>query len=438
MSVAKVIYNRDLFTNICSYIDTKTMLSIISSLRGLMHYNHACPSYNTLLYGQVQSGKTSKIMKYIEYFNITKIKVLVIQNSLSMLSQYQNALKNAKISFKVISKNNSENIYTNERVLIVLHNKFRMKALSMFMSKNKVQNYSLVMDESDQYYNKILKQKIYKDAKHVLHVTATPFVYKNLNIFHNIVNTKQNDNYIGIHKIDIVSVPVCKGDGSAFAVKLNKTKTIVSDFLKEPTGMMLINWANFVNDMGYIGDSLSNITADVPIIVLSTITKIYYKNQTTKLIKIKNIQAIIDEFNSASHIIIIANRYSNRGFNYTNKDYTRFITHQISFRNNNITNFIQKCRILGNRPPNNNTTPKLYCMTFKEDNYISKLRDKIDQITNDIFTSEMDEPPPPKPKIITLKSVMVNMCRENRIKGYSKLNKQGVFELLKRNNIDVV
>ena len=105
MSIAKVIYNRDLFTYICSFMDVNSLRKIIYSImRKFMHYKHLLPSYNTLLYGEVQSGKTDMIMRYIKHYPITTIKVLIVQNSLSMLSQYKNVLEKSNIPFCSISK----------------------------------------------------------------------------------------------------------------------------------------------------------------------------------------------------------------------------------------------------------------------------------------------------------------------------------------------
>lgn len=440
MSIKNVIYNRDLFTYICSFIDVNSLRKIIYSMRNFVHYNAVLPTYNTLLYGEVQSGKTNKITHYIQYYPITTLKVLIIQNSLVMLSQYKNVLDKLSIPFCCISKENEENVYNNEKVIIVIHNKFRMKALSIFMSRNKLANYSLILDESDQYYRKIINQKICAEAKHILHVTATPFIYKRLKIFHDVVKIKPKENYVGINKINIVEIPIVFEENvSRNLKKFKETKEIVADFITAPRGgMMLINWAHQVNDMKFIGSNLSKLYPNVPIIVLTTVSKLYY-NQKIVNIKVKNIQMIIEQFSMNSHIIIIANRYSTRGLNYTNHNYTRFITHQVIFENKNVTNFIQKCRILGNRPSDNHR-PILYCMTtvskYYKETFSVYLRRQISCVLDNITEPTEEENMLNVVPYKKLKKVdFVNICKQHGIKRYSKLRKQEIVELLKSHNI---
>ncbi len=436
MSIARVVYNRDLFTLICTFIEPTTLRKITHHMRRLVHYNYVVPSYNTLLYGEVQSGKTSKIMRYIQYYPITTIKVLIVQNSLTMMSQYKNVMEQLRIPFCCISKTNAENVYRNEKVIIVIHNKFRMKALSMFMSKNKLTNYSLILDESDQYYRKIMKQKICNDAKHILHVTATPFIYKNIRVFHDVVKIKPAANYVGLNKINIIEVRISIENPDVdvlFMSKFKETKEIVSEFMGAPRGgMMLINWAHRVESMAYIGLKLSQTYPDVPIIVLTTTTQIYH-NKTLVRVKVKNVQQLIEQYNKNSHIIIIANRYSSRGLNYTNTEYSRFITHQVSSENKSITNFIQKCRIFGNRSSNHTAPPVLYCITQRPD-YVSKLKTRMSNLITNI-TAPSEEEIIPRKKI--KKPDLIKMCKEHSIKGYSKLRKQEIIDLLKTHNIDV-
>ena len=65
------------------------------------------PTFNKqiLIYGQVQSGKTAKIMEYIKNADV-KTKILMIQNSLSMLTQYERALSSNKIEYRSVSNSN--------------------------------------------------------------------------------------------------------------------------------------------------------------------------------------------------------------------------------------------------------------------------------------------------------------------------------------------
>jgi len=419
MSIAKVFHNRDLFTSICSYLDNKTLRVIGDSMRLFMHY---IPNCNTLLYGEVQSGKTSKIMRYIQHYPIG-IKVLIIQNNLTMMNQYKNMLKNLRIAFCCISKKNAENIYCGEQVIIAIHNKHRMKSLTMFMNKNNLAHYSLILDESDQCYKKTVTHKIYKNARHILHVTATPFIYKNFGIFNKIVKIKSSENYIGINKIKIIEVNI---DKNLFINKYKETREITANFSTQSSGIMLINWANTVSDMKKMGLELTVAYPNIPGIVLSTTTFIYYDGKITH-VKVGNVQKLIQNYNNHTHVIMIANRYSNRGINYTNTDYSRFITHQVSCENKNITNFIQKCRIFGNRTCA--PQPILYCFTHKGA-YISKVKKVINSMNNIELEDISEEVKITKPQLIKL-------CKDHKIKGYSKLKKQEIIDLLKSRSVSI-
>ena len=186
--------------------------------------------------------------------------------------------------------------------------------------------------------------------------------------------------------------------------------------------------------MTYMGFKLSQTYPDDQIILLTTITQIYHKKKRIN-IKVKNVQHLIDQYNANSHIIIIANRYSNRGLNYTNTEYSRFITHQVSFENKSITNFIQKCRIFGNRTSTDTAPPVLYCIT-QHPNYVSKLKKRMSSlITNITALSEEEIVISPRKKI--KKPELIKMCKEYSIKGYSKLKKQEIIDLLKSHNVDL-
>ena len=89
-----------------------------------------------LIYGQVQSGKTSKIMEYMKNTKVTT-KILLIQNSLSMLAQYERALSENKIAFSTISNPNINSTISKMRlmdknmVLLVMNNNYRREILEI-------------------------------------------------------------------------------------------------------------------------------------------------------------------------------------------------------------------------------------------------------------------------------------------------------------------
>lgn len=433
-SIARVIYNRDLLTNIFEFLNKNDLkrLKISKDFRNLTHSEHIAPQHNTLLYGQVQSGKTSKLIEYIKTFKPDVLKILILQNNKCMLSQYSKALSFNNIQFKVIYSDSATKSFNNENVLITIHNKYRMDSLQKFINNNKIKKYCLVLDESDQYLHKIEKNEIFKKAKHVLHVTATPFKYLNKFSVDNVIKLKPNKNYVGLDNIDIEPVVLYNENVGFEGLKTKIRDIINTDFLNQSDGFMLINCFRFVIEMKNAGIALSVQYPDVPIIVLSTKSHIIKRGQITNC-SFKNIQTFMDNFNNNSHIIVIANRMSTRGVNYTNSSYSRFITHQISMTIENKTNFLQKCRIFGNRNDQSNNKAKIYCMvcTNKQLNFIENLKSRINKSLNKIINKEEL----PKEKKITVKQLK-QLCRDHKVRGFSKLRKEELIQLLNENNIN--
>lgn len=433
-----VIMNKDLFTEICSYLDDNELHKFILHFRRLVHYAYLLPRYHTLLYGEVQSGKTDKIMRYIKLYAMTSVKILIVQNNVNMLTQYAQALKSNETKFKIINSKSMNMPYNNENVLIVICNKFRINALTNYINNYNIHNYSLILDESDQYIGRIKKESIYLKAKHILHVTATLFAYKcNADFeFQNIVKIKPKENYIGINDIDMITVgnPLTS---NVYNIGINnykiiETNKIVDEFVKAKEGMMLINWANKIDMMRRLAYILSKNNPDVPVIIFSTEIRAY-KNSEHKKIHIKNMQHVISLYDTNPHLIIIANRYSNRGFNYANKTYTRFLTHQVSFENANLKSFIQKCRILGNRPADYvGQKPKLYCIAWKMfnnnmDNYNKYIETVKNTVTNMLSIIKNKQTAAYN---MLLKPDLIKLCKTRNIKGYSTKRKAEIIEML--------
>ena len=445
-SLQSVVGNRDLLTYIFEYLDVYDLkrLNIRTNYKHLLHIDYIVPQHNILLYGQVQSGKTSKIMEYIKTFKPNLLKIVIIQNNKHMLSQYSSALSNNQINFTTIdstSNSHTKSLVDGTNALITIYNKFRINHLQQFMYKHNIQNYSLVLDESDQYLRKIKNTPLLQNARFVLHVTATPFQYLKANkdnnesqkskskfMIDNVITIPPPNNYVGLDKVDIITVP----ESTTFAHSVNNIKNILNtDFLKQKEGFMLINCFRFVADMKQVALTLSTQFHNVPFLVLSTQSYIY-ENGTNKKYNLKNIKSLIDGFNTHSHIVVIANRLSLRGMNYTNSTYSRFITHQISIFNRNYTNFLQKCRIFGIRKEEQSNA-KLYCLVKdnRQINFIERLKRKV----SNLFKSSTIGIVEPKPKKITVKELK-ELCRSHKIKGFSKLNKQGLIELLTTNGVD--
>lgn len=280
---------------------------------------------NILIHGDVQSGKTNEIIKFLKikrYVNVPK--VLVIQNSILVLKQYIKKLQQNKIDFQIITKETKQ---INKNVIVLLNNSYRYNYFNNF----KINKYILLLDESDQSIISC-KLKSYK----TIHITATPFNYpKKLRVdFDQIIRVKHQDNnnkkYYGIQDLIIEQNDLLP----------------IDDFLSTKHGMMLINRYNYIDEMKDCSLSLSKKYPQVPIILLTYDKFLYFNNEITK-IKEKSIDKIIDSLNNYSHIIFIANRLSFRGLSYVSSDYKRHLTYQITKVRTNPANFLQSLRILG-------------------------------------------------------------------------------------------
>ena len=435
MQYSSVIKNHYLFSYIVSFLSDKNLKQLAKGPLGYLIHEFVVPTSHTLIYGQVQSGKTAKIIEYVKNYRSDVPKILVMQNSLSMLKQYTMCLKANNISYKVINKSSAKEELGQEKVLLTMNNKFRMSALSKYIDKNKYKfnNFNMILDESDQYLKNMSKNIIFNKAKHVLHVTATPFKYQTnlkykskFEVDEVIMLKPKNDSYLGINDVKIIEkiLPLPTTDSNI----LNEICNIINlDFNLKSEGIMLLTCFRFVSVMRSSALSLSLRYTRIPIIVLSTKTTVYLGG-LTGVIKDNNVKNIFDKFKKYSHVIIIANRLSNRGINYTDSTYTRHITHQVLLASSNYTSFLQKCRIFGLR---NQITiqPVIYCLVNNDKNlnFADKLKYKIQQLTNRLLIKDEEVV---KVKKVTTIQKLKQICRENGIRGYSGLKKLQLIELL--------
>ena len=437
MQYSSVIKNHYLFSYIVSFLSDKNLKQLAKGPLGYLIHEFVVPTSHTLIYGQVQSGKTAKIIEYVKNYRSDVPKILVMQNSLSMLKQYTMCLKANNISYKVINKSSAKEELGQEKVLLTMNNKFRMSALSKYIDKNKYKfnNFNMILDESDQYLKNMSKNIIFNKAKHVLHVTATPFKYQTnlkykskFEVDEVIMLKPKNDSYLGINDVKIIEkiLPLPTTDSNI----LNEICNIINfDFNLKSEGIMLLTCFRFVSVMRSSALSLSLRYTRIPIIVLSTKTTVYLGG-LTGVIKDNNVKNIFDKFKKYSHVIIIANRLSNRGINYTDSTYTRHITHQVLLASSNYTSFLQKCRIFGLR---NQITiqPVIYCLVNNDKNlnFADKLKYKIQQLTDRLLIKD-EEVVKVKVKKVTTIQKLKQICRENGIRGYSGLKKLQLIELL--------
>ena len=140
-----VFCNKDIFNHILSYLDNTNwdIKHKIKLFRMLVHYDYIRSVNQLLLYGPVQSGKTSKIMDFITQFKQNTVKVLIIQNNVLMLAQYVKSLSQRGITYKIIEPSSAKlDTYNGEQTIITINNKFRIQTLNTFIKNNKIHNYS--------------------------------------------------------------------------------------------------------------------------------------------------------------------------------------------------------------------------------------------------------------------------------------------------------
>jgi len=439
MAISKIIYDKDIFTRIFQYLEKDELKKIGKQFRNKLHYNYIYPTEHILLFGAVQSGKTSKIIKFINNYKPNMVKIFIIQNNLTMMKQMIKALNDNDIICKTIFKQNAKTHYNGERVLIVIQNKFRINAIHTYLkyNANKITKYALIMDESDQYYNKLKNAYVVKYAKYILHVTATPYSYKKeLQLFDNVVTIKPKNTYVGFDNVEIKTI-ISENLTNSDKI-IHVTNIIQNDFIQKQHGLMLINCFSLISNMIRVARILSNLYTSMPIVILSTKTLIW-KNGKSYPFKLITIQKLIDSLNNHKHIIFIANRYSNRGINYTDSAYRRTITHQISAQNNNHTNFIQKCRIFGNRT-HIDYKPVLYCIALSTsyiDTNLKRYLNKVQTVVNPIAQYEPFEPFEQTHLNIStlLLKDLKNICKQHNIKGYSNKKKAQIIQMIQQAGI---
>ena len=284
-----------------------------------------------LIYGQVQSGKTEEIINTLKNPLYDRIpKIIVIQNSLLVLSQYQQRLRDSDVSYQVIDKNTSD---IHADVILLINNVLRYR---MFMKiRDSITKYVLFMDESDSYDKG--RHLLADGAIHEYYITATPIhrVYRPPGFFHNIQKVSAASHYKGLNHITI-------------EYKDASVTNIVRGFVNEvDTGMMLINAYKRVDEMLAVGILLSSEFPNIAFVTLNSKRRIIFRGKPQK-IKNDPISKVIDRLSPFKHIVFIANRMSLRGLSYCSSDYSRHLTHQYSnLIQGNITNSLQRMRLFG-------------------------------------------------------------------------------------------
>jgi len=213
----------------------------------------------SLVYGQVQSGKTSMIFNLIQQSTLPC--VLIIQNSLLVLQQYKQRMDTQRISYSTVYQQNPS-----AKVTILMNNSHQYSKYIPPL------HFSLIMDESDlTRHNPLLPL-----STNQFHVTATPFRYKP--IFDRIIRITPPEDYYGIEKVNYLNKPYDECGTTDYV-------PIVDDFTANDGGILLISEFNFVSEMHSQAGILS-LKFDLPILVLSTQKKYIDAGSPTWSLKI--------------------------------------------------------------------------------------------------------------------------------------------------------
>jgi len=281
-----------------------------------------------LVYGNVQSGKTKEIVQKIREETVFK-KVLVVQSLLTCLSQYITRLIDEKIRFEVINKE-TRSLEPEADVYVVMGNKYRYDYFTALFEKDPF-CFMLIVDEVDLVTRNCPFVKNPYAVKQI-HVTATPYTLKP--VYESVSNVPVSTNYYGLTNNKLM---VSYEDDILASV---------DNFLKEPTGMLLINRLSKVSEMKKMVKNLSGLHTNVPVILLSNLKKVYLNGKVFR-IRISNVSKIIDRFIDHPHLIFVANRLASRTVSYVSSDFSRHLTTQITKIKSSVTNFVQGLRICG-------------------------------------------------------------------------------------------
>jgi len=293
--------------------------------------NHICPTVRNslykcskkLIYGEIQSGKTAKIIDEVRRCKLPVL--LIIQNSRLVQKQYQVRFREAGVHLQIIRKSTTA---LTGRVVVLMNNKNQM---TKYMALNPPKAYAILLDESDLTQFHPLRA----NASVEIHVTATPFRYRS-NTFDEIQFVDKHPNYYGLDKVQLKPIP-----------KEIDYAAIANEFMAS-RGILLINTFTRIEQMKTVAMNLSSAHPTIPVILLTT-DKGVYKNRVFARIRGNSLNRVLDLYAEEPHVIIVANRMATRGISFTNSTHTTHITHQVS-KPSTITGFLQKCRILGIYP----------------------------------------------------------------------------------------
>lgn len=345
------MFPAELYHAIASFSGEWTVIQVLKHhMTPLQHSLFYLPHRKkTLIYGEVQSGKTARLIQAIKASTLPCI--LVIQNSLLLQAQYMARCREEGLDVQCVSRDTKQ---ITKRVVVLMNNVHQLNRYHALPTA--FTEYDLFLDESDLTYK---RERLCRNATTETHITATPFVKPYRGYFDVIIPLPPPPTYRGLTQID--------------AKLFSGFKQLLRDLVTVPTGLLLLNHLNLVTDMTKCAEILSRQYPSIPIVLL-TVTKSIYRGGVKTRTRCASISKIIDRLGSGP-CIVIANRMSSRGISFTSSDYSRHVTHQMIMSPTSMTSFLQKCRIFGVYAPGTKTT--LYVHQEKDLAFIEKVRNVL-------------------------------------------------------------
>jgi hypothetical protein len=355
-----------------TYIDRlcPNALSHIASFLGLIpewlaaRLDPACVSVRrrVLLYGQVQSGKSARIISLCRLSPIPTI--VILQNSLMQLQQCCSRFMAEKLPFQVINSDTEYLLAATipSTITVVINNTFRLSQLDSlwFGGEPSLSRYAVIVDEADASAKRLCKHRIITQSESETHVTATPFLQFYRSYFHTVEVLNAPKTYMGLAQIQRV---FSTDPDTGLAGHTNTINDFMVDDPDSSKMMLVVTRTVRQEEIINTARHLSQKMPHIPCISLATERILFENGRISKRFSPKlTLPNIIDQFGHIS-LVIVAHNLATRGLSFVSSDYSRALTHQIILGNANATSLLQRCRIFGTCP--RDTAPILALPTPK-------------------------------------------------------------------------
>ena len=392
------IYNRELFTKIN-----------INKVRGELDIDKIFSSSNTLIYGDIQSGKTKYIL-FSCWWSLYVLKmscIVVLRNiksdSYQLIQRIEEFNKEYLTSPISLFPLDSETLEPEKpSVLITLSNSTRLTKLERVNYE-----YTLIVDEVDLLYKSESGENfkverpysiLTENSTYMIGVTATPLSVIRLEPkFNNLILVPKKESYVSIMDINhSVIRGLCENDirgvwglfsnkpkglllhavnttiamHSLTAKKLSELHPEMAIVVHNGTGISIISKTDIIIDSTSKKKKQKVRSSSVGTMsenwkVYCTTTK--YNTQETFSTHYEHIfdssytipeilQLIKDDKRRYTHTVIISKLLSSRGMSYVSSDYKLHVSDQIYCANFIGSSLIQGVRICGNWENNKNVT----------------------------------------------------------------------------------